>query len=365
MTRSHNVTILLMLAAALLLPAAVCSAQTRAEKGPGYGLWVLNEFYVSEFQSKALVRDGAPRARLAFGLRSLDMPLGIAFDGSQNLWLSFDAPSMGEIIRLTPRQVQALASGHEVKRTLLLQNKQSYYPFNDPTTIRFDNDGDLWVMDSAISSIMEFTPDQLIASGDPTPSVWIRAGLFVAPWKMRFDSLDNLWVDWPGIGQASQVHEFCRFSPADRSASGPPTPGLIVDMPASLAVDDFGFDSQGNLWISEPAAEPPQALHMVPVDNLVGSGEIFAAPTISINLTQLGAVGCPDDEVLDFDPNGSLWVAGSPANSGCSQGDQVLEFSADSLTASGSITSSVGIHANRRHTNIWAPNQILFGPSIH
>lgn len=366
MTRSHRYSAVCMLAAVLVAAVSASAAQAQKGKGPAYALWVLNTFFITEFQGNALVKGGVRNPRVLFGVKDLNTPVGIAWDNEQNLWLSFDDPSVGEIVRLTPRQVKALSSGQGVKDVVLLQDSKSYYPFNDPTQIGFDKEGDLWVIDGPISSLMKFTPDQIGASGAPTPAVWIRAGLFIEPSKMRFDSSDNLWVEWQ-VGQVSGVGGLVRFSPTDRTASGPPTPSLILDVPPSFNIDDFAFDANGNLWIANVTATTPietvVELVMVSQDQIAGSGEIPLSPSITIVLPEFAQRPCLDDVSIDFDPFGALWVSGSPGETDCNQFEQVDEFTPEQLMSSGNATSTVRLRPNRRDTNFRAP-RIRVGPPI-
>jgi len=357
-----------MLTAVFVVAMSASAAQAQNGKGPDYGLWVFNTFFVTEFQGNALVKGGVRNPRILFGVRDLDAPVGIAWDNEQNLWLSFEDPSRGEIVRLTPRQVQALSSGHGVKDLVLLQNSMSYYPFNDPSDIGFDREGNLWVMDSPISSLMEFTPDQIAASGAPTPAVWIRAGLFIEPAKMRFDASDNLWVEWQ-IGQVSGFDELVRFSPKDRTASGPPNPSLILDIPLSMGLDDFAFDGQGNLWIANATATSPfetiVELTMVPQEQIAGSGELTVSPATTIELPQFAQGLCVDYLTIDFDPLGALWVSGSPDVTDCDQFEQIDKFTPEQLSSSGNATSTIRLRPNRRETNFRAPHLVRVGPAIH
>jgi hypothetical protein len=163
--------------------------------------------------------------------RQLNAPVGIAWDASGDLWLSFQYISMGEIVKLTPKQVSALVSGRNVTPAVLLQNVREYYPFNSPSRIGFDSQGDLWVMDGATYSLLEFTPDEIAVSGAPAPALVIQSNFLTNLFDMRFDASNNLWVVSTGLGQVSGVEEVCRFAPADRASSGPPNPNLILDMP--------------------------------------------------------------------------------------------------------------------------------------
>jgi hypothetical protein len=371
MTRSYRYSAVCMLTAVLVAAVSASAAQAQKGKAPGYGLWVLNTFFITEFQGNDIVKGGVRNPRILFGVRDLNTPVGIAWDKEQNLWLSFDDPSRGEIVKLTPRQVRALSSdqGVKVQNVVLLQDSKSksYDPFSDPTQIGFDKEGDLWVMDSPASSVMEFTPDQIGASGAPTPAVRLRAGPFIEPGKMRFDASDNLWVEWE-IGQVPGDDELVRFSPEDRTASGPPNPSLIVDIPLNPGVDeDFAFDGSGNLWIanvtSTTSLDRIVELLMVPQDQIAGSGEITASPAITIVLPEFAQRPCLDDVSIDFDPFGALWVSGSPQESDCNQFEQADKFTPEQLISSGNAISAVRLRPNRGLTNFRSP-RVRVGPPI-
>jgi hypothetical protein len=351
-----------MLAAVLVTAVSTSAAQAQKQKVSKYGVWVLNTIFVSEFQGNALVKGGVPGPSILFGVRGLLTPAGIAWDNEKNLWLSFNYPDMGEIVRLTPRQVGILASGGGVKDVILLQDSKSSHPFVDPTQIEFDQEGDLWVLDA---DLLEFTPDEIAASGAPTPAVEIGEGIFVEPYRMRFDSSDNLWVEWPNLGKVTGVDEVVRFSPSDRAMSGPPNPSLILDLAASIGVSDFAFDGGGNLWIAAEnqvtPAEEIDELIMIPADQIAGSGEIAASPAITIQLPEFTQSVLVDDLSIDFDPVGALWVAGTGTSPKLNQVDK---FTPEQLTASGSATSTVRLRENRSETNFRAPHSIRVGPRV-
>jgi hypothetical protein len=363
MKRIGELLVLSALVAAVAVAASISRAQAGKQKS-GYGLWVLNYAWVSEFQGRRITRSGVRHPRALIADQQLNAPVGIAWDGSENLWLSFEYASMGEIVKLTPKQVSRLASGRNVKPAVLLQNVREYYPFNNPSEIGFDSEGDLWVMDQGVSSLTEFTPDEIAVSGAPAPAVVIQANVFANPWRMRFDASNNLWVIWPGLGQVSGVEEICRFSPTDRTSSGPPNPSLILDMPSDTGASDLAFDSAGNLWIAGGTVEVPDTLMEFPANQITGSGEFSVSPAITLTLPDFAQPPCFSYNSLDFDPAGAVWVSGSPDVSGCAKFQKLAEYLPGQLTSSASILAAVVLRANRRSINLDLPHMVRVGPPI-
>lgn len=363
MSRTRALLVVTALTAAFAVAAPRSNAQA-SKRNSGYGLWVLNYSWVSEFQGKSLAKGGVRHPRSRIGDRQLNAPVGIAWDSSQDLWLSFEYASMGEIVKLTPKQVKRLGSGRNVKVAVLLQDVHEYYPFNDPSEIGFDSDGDLWVLDQYVGSLTEFSPDQIAVSGAPTPAVVIQTNSISNPWRMRFDASDNLWVVWPGLGQVSGVEEICRFSPGDRASSGPPNPSLILDIPSDTGVSDLAFDYAGNLWIAGGTTQLPDTLMEFPASQLSGSGEVSVSPAITLALSDFAQPPCFSHISLDFDPAGAVWVSGSPSVSGCGGFEKLAEYLPGQLTSSAAISAAVILRANRRQTNLDLPHLVRVGPPI-
>jgi hypothetical protein len=363
MNRIRKLLVLSVLVAAAALAAPFSKAQAGEQKSR-YGLWVLDYEWVSEFQGKSITKGGVRSPRALIADRQLNAPVGIAWDGSGDLWLSFQYISMGEILKLTPKQVSALASGRNVKPAVLLQNVRENYPFNSPSEIGFDSEGDLWVMDGAVSSLLEFTPDEIAVSGAPAPAVVIQAGVLTTPDRIRFDASNNLWVDWPGVDQNTGVDEICRFSPADRTLSGPPNPSLILDMPSDVSIADLAFDLAGNLWVTAGTLEAPDVLMEIPADQIAGTGEITVSPAITLTLLDFAQSSCFSYDSLDFDSAGALWVSGTPSVSGCANFQKLAKYLPGQLTSSASISATVLVRPDRRGTNLDRPHLIRVGPTV-
>jgi sugar lactone lactonase YvrE len=199
------------------------------------------------------------------------------------------------------------------------------------TGMAFDQDGNLWVADSANSTVSKYTAAQLASSGSVTPAVVLSStdlyspiyGLMTGPSIMgphglAFDASGNLWVangnpDY--YGQSS----IAEFAPSQLVTSGALVPLYMVfgdycsyrcrffHSPQTLL-----FDPTGNLWVSDLTTEkvliyPPDQLKPQP-----GLG--FSFDSLSIwDDTGQGEAGT--DSGLDspiglaFDAAGDLWVS--------------------------------------------------------
>ncbi len=114
-----------------------------------------------------------------------------------------------------------------------------------PTTMVFDQSGDLWVGNENTSDLFEFTKAQL-GTPNPVPAVTIFAesGALANPFGMAFDDSGNLWV----VGNNSnRVYEYAK---SQLAMSGGPTPHTTISDFPSTPIFGVAFDSSGDLWVS-------------------------------------------------------------------------------------------------------------------
>ncbi|HVX22488.1 MAG TPA: IPT/TIG domain-containing protein [Acidimicrobiales bacterium] len=113
----------------------------------------------------------------------LATPTGLAFDGAGDLWVA--SATNDTVAEYAPSQLGA--SGNPTPSVVL---SSAGGTLAGPVGLAFDGSGNLWVANSAGPSLVTFTPDQMTASGSPVPAATITgtatglaapAGLAVAP----------------------------------------------------------------------------------------------------------------------------------------------------------------------------------------
>jgi hypothetical protein len=366
MTRNHVTklgALALAIAATFAFSIQIAAAKSKAKQ---QGLWVGGENYFSEFQEKALKQNGTPRANLAFGSNVYFAPISIAFDGHENFWAVFQGINdnlPAPALELTRNELASIKAGNVVQPKVIISRQgNSTVPFVVPESIGFDAAGDLWVIDGG-QQLIELLASQIKKSGAPTPNISITSANAI-PTKLRFDSSDNLWVvEFQLPFDISKPAQIWRFSPTDRTSSGPATPSLTVNLPLDFVPADFAFDASGNLWLAGNDLFG-DSIEMFAAADLAGTGEISATTGVTINSPAFGASrDCLGG--IDFDSSGDLWV--SVGSNSCGNGavpDQLVEFTPAQLSTGGNLTPSVIIGENKKGTNLFTPGPLRFGPAV-
>jgi len=169
----------------------------------------------------------------------------------------------------------------------------------------FDASGNLWAGDYANSQVLEYTPAQLAAGGTPTPHVVItsNSGSIQSPLGMAFDPSGNLWVSNQGNSHLVE------FTPAQLAAGGNPAPHVDLAPTATHSLSDpygVAFDANGNLWVSNNGS--PGTIVRFDASQLTTSGNPTPAASIA------GSSAGSGPEGLAFDFSGGLWVADNGSN---------------------------------------------------
>ena len=216
-----------------------------------------------------------------------------------------------------------------------------------PTTMAFDPLGDLWVANENTSDLFEITKAELAmpdraagrwrdSEGVPPVTIFAESGALANPFGMAFDQSGNLWV----VSNAwSRVYE---YTESQLATSGGPTPvTTISDFPSTPLSD--AFDAAGDLWVSTDTS----VVEFSKAELATAS----PAPTVTIS-TSGGAQ-------LVFDPSGDLWIVtgGGPDCFGTPCSNEVLEFTKDQLSTSGSPTPTVTINSTKT-----GPTGSIYGP---
>ncbi len=166
-----------------------------------------------------------------------DQPLGMAFDGARNLFVS-DYPS-ATIKKYTPSGVVSVFASRSSG-------------LDGPAGLAFDKAGNLYVANSVRNNILKYTPGGAVSVFVPAFS-----GL-VSPTGLAFDSAGNLFIANRANDTIDKV-----------------TPGGVVSIFANLGVqsgpDDLAFDIAGNLYVTDSAD------HLVEKYTSNGVGSVFAS----------------------------------------------------------------------------------------
>ncbi len=305
-------TIVAAIAIVLALPLAftACSSNSTAPPSGTVVLWVANSGL-----SKTGISNNAANANSILGYTASQIATGttaapaiklitnsgnagLALDAAGNLWVT--DPSNNSIAEYAAAQLKK--SGQPKPNVVISANANG--SLNSPEALAMDGNGNLWVANSAAdggsaNTVVEFTKNQLTASGSPTPTVRLasHAGSINNPQGLAFDPLGNLWVSDSGA-----VKE---FSATQLVTSGAPAPAVTIgdDGLGSLnGPEGITFDTKGNLWVA------------VFFSNLVvgySSSQLSASgnpiPAVIVRAGDQSALNNPCG--LAFDTTGNLWVS--------------------------------------------------------
>jgi sugar lactone lactonase YvrE len=328
----------------LLFSAGVCAlvlaqsvgVSTAGKKADTRGLWVPNALgnTIVEYTSAQRAASGSPVPALINLSSALNFPTALVFDPSGNMWVVNEAtPS---IIEFTALQLLELGNTSNPEPVVTVTSSGLESPLAD-----FDRSGNLWVSDHDANEIFEFSKKQLKVGGDLTPKVTITSSDLDGARNLAFDHKGNLWIS---NDVSDQVEEFAKKGLAK---GGTLTPAVILSDDGSGSLDNcegIAFDTNHNLWVADADSN---TIVEFPAASLKASGTTVPAVTIGATAGSLDApVG------IGFDDKGNLWVSNFI-------GDSVVEFSPAQITASGTPTPVVTISNNV--DSLQGPEQFSFG----
>ena len=246
-------------------------------------------------------------------------PAASAFDSSGTLWVAG-----GDVINMYP--MASLATAGVAPPTVVLTQPATAAA----KSLAFDGDGNLWVTrgnPGTDHSIVRYSLAEQSISGSPTPGVVVtNATALVNPAGLAFDGIRDLWVASEGTGKV------LRYNSERLGASYTGAPDLILGAttPAAAPVasvydhpNGVAFDEAGLLWVG--------FLNQVvgftkPQQMMMGSADIAGPLTVNVATGSAGFV---------FDQSGGLWYA-----------DMMSKFQRipkASLTAGGDVTPDIVI----------------------
>jgi sugar lactone lactonase YvrE len=307
----------------------------------------------------------------------LDVPNGLAFDSGGNLWvvdqnnnrvLEYKAPfSTHEAATLVIGQSSFTSSGTATTSTGL----------SGPSGLAFDSGGNLWVVDTGNSRVLEYkTPFSIgeaatlvIGQSSFTSSDFSTTnstGLSYAT-GIAFDSGGNLWVADQGNNRvleykaplstneaASLVIGQTSFTASNTGATGPSNLN---------GVKALTFDSGGNLWVVD-FRQSRVLEYTTPFTNHEAASLVIGQPSFTSRTCAFTSTCAPSPTVL-FDPNalafdsgGNLWVADGDNN-------RVLEYTAPLSTHEAATVvigqaNFTGGAATTTSTGLSAPEGLAF-----
>ncbi len=198
-------------------------------------------------QLSMLGANNAPNPNLTIRSSSFIFPQQAVFDAKGDLWVSDNGGNA--VFVFTPSQLTASNASAVPDITI-----NSDPAFNGPLGITFDASGDLWVANNATTTIFEFLAAHLpTASSTVTlnPDVTLSDdgnGSIQAPWALIFDTKGDLWSS-----NANSPSTIVEFPPSSLTASGSPTPAVTLSpvmegANATLsAPNGIAFDNLGDL----------------------------------------------------------------------------------------------------------------------
>jgi len=210
--------------------------------------------------------------------------------------------------------------------------------FSDPYDVAFDSSGNLWVVDSADSRILEFTPPftsdekaSLVLGESSFDTTYEGGGgglngtVLYVPQGVAFDSSGNLWVSDSGD---NRIVEFkAPFSTGENASLvlGAPnlsTPEFSTQNASQTDLNSpqgLAFDSSGNLWVADsgyyrvvefkaPFSNGEAASVVLGQDNFTAK-DFPNEPACPPTCDQPTAATLYDPTDVAFDSSGNLWVA--------------------------------------------------------
>ena len=242
------------------------------------------EYAVSQLSATNLAATAA--VTLGANAGSLSQPAGIAFDGNGNLWVANAAANT--VVEFSASQLAS--SGTPTPAVTIAASAGS---LDGPLGLAFDFSNNLWVANANAGSVVEFAAGQLAASGSPTPAVTLSAsaGSIVGPIGIAFDAGGDLWVANGNTGHNTVV----MFAAAQLTVSGAPVPSVVLSANAGSLASPAGlaFDNSQNLWVANAAA--PTVVQFTP-RQLASSGS--PVPNVVVG-TRASSLGLPVGVAFD------------------------------------------------------------------
>jgi len=242
-------------------------------------------------QLAALGTNNNPTPNITISSPDFVFPQQAVFDDKGDLWVSDNGANA--VYVFTPAQLGATSLKASPNVTIT-----SNPAFTGPLGIAFDAAGDLFVANNGTTTIFEFKQQSLPQSAGTVslmPDVTLSddgKGSIQAPWALIFDSNGDLWSS-----NANAPNTLVEFTPQSLMATGDPTPAVTLspvmeNMNATLSSPNgIAFDNLGDLAAVSSAS--PFGIAFFGKSQLTAGGAIDPTLLIVGDATTLNApAGC-------------------------------------------------------------------------
>jgi sugar lactone lactonase YvrE len=268
---------------------------------------------------------------------SLNSPLGLALDSSNNLWVAdegnervveFKAP-------ISNNEVASVVLG----QTTFISNSSgtNQSTFNTPGYLAFDHSGNLWVADSANRRILEFSgplnrgehASLVIAQPNFTSSLTGPSqSILSSPAGITFDSSGNLWATDTFNGRVLEFRApFLNGENASLviGATGFNSSATLPSQSKLSGPEGLVFDSAGNLWVLDTAGNR--------VLQFIQSGTVAPATTFSATPSDTAPISQTTLTTTSY-------LTSTPLSSRASTSESTLSTSSSASNSASSLSPS-------------------------
>ncbi len=259
-------------------------------------------------------------------------------------------------------------------------NQQSILNLKDlssPSSATFDSSGNLWVVDSSNSRVLEFKPP--FSTNEVASVVLGQPNMFSSgcttsptglcgPNGLAFDPTGNLWISDYGNNRVVEYLS-SNLITGDGAANILGEPDLVTNngcnttSPTGLCnPKSLTFDPTGNLWISDQGNQ--RVLEYLSSNLITGDGaaNVLGEPDMFSSTCTTSPTGLCNPFGITFDPSGNLWIS-DYSNS------RVLEYLSSNLITGDGAANVLGqpdFISNgcaTSPTGLCGPNGLAFDPT--
>jgi hypothetical protein len=323
------------------------------------GLWVANEDSPTLVELQSELKGSKHSHHILDDSADLDGASTVAFQGG-NLWVTNF--NVNTITEFSGSEVGSLKTHSDPAAVVTISEDGGGF-LNGPEGIVFDSSNNMGVGAEDGQVVLEYTPAQYAASGNPTPNVILNGDTFSfgSPSHLAFDSAGNLWVTDEDInngnGGSGEIFRYNKSQITGLSAGMHNIdPAFGIAWSQSGEPETIAFDGHNNMWVADGQ---DNEVYQFAANQLAGTGlGQNLTPPIVLDSKNIGGT-CPDSLNSPYgvavNQNGNLLVSNANGAGGCR--GSVVEFSAGKITSSGTPKPKVVISGNMN-----VPNALTIQP---